>query len=204
MNILLIGDVHGKIKEYQNILDTTKSYDYSIQIGDFGFKKEHATADSSFKDKNYVLFGNHDYYPDLNKPHSLGDFGVFKESKLFYVRGAWSIDKAHRTGGLDWFKEEELDMATCERVIDAYKEALPDIMVTHDCPEEVFSHLHGSGTHQFKTRTGQLLQALWEIHQPLVWYFGHHHMSKTIELDKNHNTTIFKCLNELETTVVTI
>ena len=38
-SILIIGDVHGKLKEYHDIIKTHKGI--SIQVGDFGFRKEH-------------------------------------------------------------------------------------------------------------------------------------------------------------------
>jgi hypothetical protein len=41
--------------------------------------------------------------------------------------------------------------------------------------------------------TANLLQAMFEAHQPSVWFFGHHH----VRLNEVHDGTRFQCLPEL-------
>jgi hypothetical protein len=73
-------------------------------------------------------------------------------------------------------------------------------MITHDCPTSVALEMFlskglGFGDNkQIKTRTGEALQAMFEIHQPELWVFGHWHNTLKQEI----NGTIFQCLGELD------
>lgn len=58
MKLTIIGDVHVKIHEYKKIVDNCQ---FSICVGDFGFKKEWDWLQSNFGGSNhYVNPGNHD------------------------------------------------------------------------------------------------------------------------------------------------
>lgn len=46
-----------------------------------------------------------------------------------------------------------------------------------------------------KSITRNLLQSMFEEHQPKLWLFGHHHRSKRKEI----NGTEFICVKELQT-----
>jgi hypothetical protein len=46
----------------------------------------------------------------------------------------------------------------------------------------------------FNSSTGNLLDAIFEVHQPENWYFGHHHSSEI----KKIGNVVFQCLDELE------
>lgn len=195
MNILLIGDVHGKVKRYQSILRESE-YDLSIQLGDFGFQKEHdwhlSNVDS---DTNRILFGNHDYLPYVDMGHSVGDVAIIEDS-IFLVRGADSIDKNWRRQGIDWWPEEELAPWNWEVIAEKYETTKPRIVLSHDCPQsfypEVCMPIPGL---PYGSRTSQGLQSLLDLHRPELWVFGHHHKSITKAIDG----TTFRCLAELET-----
>lgn len=184
----IIGDVHGKVHQYHNLI---KDIDESIQIGDFGFKNQHDWFIKNVKGDHKILFGNHDYYPYLNKPYSLGDYSFIESMNCFTVRGAFSIDKHLRTEGRDWFRNEELSYIEGVNVVQSYEQLKPDIVISHDCPEFVKNQLV---TNPIRTITNDLLQALYEIHEPFLWIFGHYHLSLTIQ----ESITEFRCLNELE------
>lgn len=189
--MLIIGDVHGKLNDYQNIIEKHSS-DKSIQIGDFGFKKEHDWhIENIDPEKHKILFGNHDYYPYLNKPHSLGNFAYLEEDNIFCIRGAYSIDQALRLQGHSWFDNEELTYSEFQTVLDYFESVSPDIVITHDCPDSIRKKFFGIYD---KSITSTGLQACLEIHQPKLWIFGHHHQSikQTVE------NTEFVCLAELE------
>jgi hypothetical protein len=66
------------------------------------------------------------------------------------------------------------------------------MILSHDCPEIVCKQLFGYPDNN-KTRNG--LQTMFEIYQPKLWIFGHHHKS----IDTIIGDTRFICLNELET-----
>lgn len=187
--MLIIGDVHGKINRYNKIVNKTTMQ--TIQVGDFGFKTHHDWhIENIDPSKHKINFGNHDYYPYLNKPHSLSNYSVSGE--LMTVRGAYSIDQYKRTEGLDWFNNEELNYGEMQEAIDQYIDNKPKIMITHDCPQIIRQHLFGISE---KSITSNGLEAMFEIHKPDVWVFGHHHRSK----DVNILGTRFICLAELET-----
>ena len=75
-----------------------------------------------------------------------------------------------------------------------YEEKKPVVMVTHDCPLRVAPFIKGSNHYNDSSITQQALQAMWELHQPKLHIFGHHHVS----FDMVMNGTRFVCLAELE------
>lgn len=192
--LLLIGDVHGQINEYLNLVNSRKGY--SIQVGDFGFKKEHDWFLSNIDyTKNKINFGNNDDYSYLYEPHSLLNWSYCCESKVMTVRGALSIDTTQKTEYLNWWANEELNCEEMQKAIDFYNYNKPKIMITHDCPNDARCYLFGiTGT----SRTSNGLQSMFENHQPDIWVFGHHHRSRNEVI----NGTRFICLAELETIVI--
>jgi predicted phosphodiesterase len=192
--LLVIGDVHGKINDYWKLVKHRKGS--SIQVGDFGFKKQHDWFLSNIDySKNQINFGNHDDYSFLYEPHSLSDWSFANESKVMTVRGAYSIDKAYRTENKDWWINEELNYEEMQNAIDFYSLNKPKIMITHDCPDYARRYLFGT---RDKSITSNGLQQMFESHQPDIWVFGHHHRSK----NETINGTRFICLAELQTMVL--
>lgn len=194
MNLTLIGDVHGKVDKYKEIVDQC---DLSICVGDFGFEKK---WDWHSKNVDFschqINAGNHDYMPSVTRYEgSTKDYSYFPDLNLFTVRGAKSIDHFHRTEGLDWFVNEELTYNEGLVAFDAYVDCRPNIAVSHDCPQSVKMQLFG---YPDKTDTNQLLEAMFEAHQPKLWVFGHYHRSVDVVI----NGTRFICLNELETLTI--
>lgn len=195
--ILIIGDVHCKIKEYKKIIDSTELN--SIQVGDFGFREEHNWHSQEIDSlKHKINFGNHDYYPFLEYPYSLGNFSFLFESQVMTIRGAESIDKWKRKEGVDWFPEEENTYQVFEEIIELYLERKPKIIISHDCPKSIAENyfIYGEST----SRTTSAFQFMFENYQPELWVFGHYHESKTVV----ENNTKFICLNELETLEINI
>lgn len=202
MSILrLIGDQHNEYKKYLSLI---KDCDYSIQVGDLGLNysglRYICTNNYVFDtEKHKFLPGNHDCYEKSSidyykhQPNCLGDYGVYKipsmKDEIFFVRGAWSIDGEYRKshynarGHICWWEEEELSAGELNSAIDLYKEVKPRIMVTHEAPLSIvenftdpnFPTRFGYQPGVIKTKTGQALQAMFEIHQPQIWIFGHYH-----------------------------
>jgi len=107
----------------------------------------------------------------------------------------YSNDKAMRIEGRDWWDEEELFMKDSNAALDLYKKVKPRIVISHDCPEIAkIVLLTWRQKFNIPSRTNQLLQAMFEFHQPSFWYFAHYHISKKFVI---HNTQ-FQALNELE------
>lgn len=193
-DLLLIGDVHGKINSYWKIIQKHKKR--SIQLGDFGFKKEHEWhLENLDSDLHKVCFGNHDDPSFLNSPHSLGDYSFLEEYSLMSIRGAFSIDKITRTEGLDWWPNEEMSYGELSNCVDFYAEKKPKIVVSHSCPEEIRKELFGIFE---KSITSNAMQIMLSLHKPDLWVFGHHHLYK----NRTINGTKFICLPELETLMI--
>ena len=195
--ITLIGDLHGKYEKYHRILSREEENPYTLQIGDFGFKYD--TLRNVDHTKHLILPGNHDNYDTCyNYKHFLPDFGYminFNGIDFFYYRGANSIDKQYRTIGIDWWDNEEVKIENFMKARELYRDIKPNIMVTHDCPQDIAMQMLKPGQRVYENMTGWALQELLNIHQPKLWFFGHWHVSRTIQ----HGDTKFICLNELET-----
>lgn len=198
--IAVIGDVHQKFRPYNRILS---KYEYTIQIGDFGFN--YFVLDDKDSTKHKFFPGNHDNYDYCYEyPHCLGDYGSFSldNKDFFFIRGGFSIDKKYRMPGVDWFPNEELNLEECNNCLNLYKETKPDIVLSHECPDLVARLIGnpdvlrewGFNPETFQTKTQILLQQCFEYHQPKLWIFGHFH--KTWQ--QIVNNTHFICLNELE------
>lgn len=194
--LTFIGDPHGKVNEYKSI---TEKYKKTICVGDFGFKTQWEWHKKNIDPTHHWLVpGNHDYPPMFHEDFCLGDFAYMSWlGELFSVRGADSIDKHLRTEGIDWFANEELTYAEGMKCLDYYEKCQPKIVVSHDCPQSVMTSLFG---YPEKSRTRQLLEAMFEAHKPNLWVFGHHHKSKDVDI----LGTRFVCLAELETLTIEI
>ena len=182
----IIGDVHGNFNEYFNLIRREK-LDYSIQLGDFGFK--YPEIDQG----HHIIPGNHDDYSRLPS-YSLGDFGIREVGgfKFFFIRGASSVDYRSRGYFVDVWPNEELNYFESLKCLDLYEAEKPDFVLSHDCPQSILWNDYPPSF------TRKLLQELFEIHQPKAWCFGHHHVNKKISRDG----TIFNCVDVLNCLVV--
>jgi predicted phosphodiesterase len=190
--LLIIGDVHGKVDNYWKILQ--KHDGASIQLGDFGFNKHHKWHLKNIDNKKHqIVFGNHDDYTFVNKPHSLRNWAYTPQGyEIMTIRGAWSIDKHDRVEGKSWWANEELTYTEMEEAVDAFNYYKPKIVITHNCPYSVGDYLFGI---KDKSMTCNGFEIMLQNHQPDLWFFGHHHRSVNEEI----NGTRFICLAELET-----
>jgi hypothetical protein len=166
----------------------------------------HYSADDPHVNNGLNHFVVKDMVYHMNKftNHSLGQWGTWQipgvisknfSGKIFFVRGAWSIDYMYRTVGRDWFAEEELTQKQANQAIDDYINEKPDFVVSHCCPDEFVPNLqlpYSNGEH-VPTLTGAMLQAMFNAHKPKLWVFGHFHQNVTKEV----KGTTFVCLNEL-------
>lgn len=213
--LTIIGDVHGKIHEYHSI---TQNCSHSFQLGDFGFDKTLTAYGYLGIDATKHRFGqgNHDDHNLLIAGHFPAFVGRFGSNELnglkfFWVGGAASIDIGRRLEEwlqdrrkpLHWWSNEELtrkEMAACTA---SYEMARPSLVISHECPDFLRSHLHDDDTvvrmfgfqPGWASVTSQFLAELHAIHAPSMWVFGHHHRSWNMDYRGTH----FICLNELET-----
>jgi hypothetical protein len=199
--ITIIGDVHGKYKRYHEIIREKDRHEYTIQLGDFGF--DYSTLKNSDPKNHVFIGGNHDNYEVVNDvPNYLGDYGHmvnFNGINFFFFRGAYSIDRQYRTIGVDWWEQEQLKIEDFIKARELYRGVKPDIVLTHDCPQSLYPYLLPPGAKIYENITSWALEELFNIHQPKIWRFGHFHKSWNMTI----NGTNFRCLNELETEVLT-
>ena len=185
------GDAHGKLAQL------ARPGHPVVQVGDLGAgfvpAKEFREQVSKRGDFRFIR-GNHDDPAICRKdPRYLGDWGG---GAMFWVSGAWSIDRAWRVEGRDWWPDEELDAAQMRDAFDAYAEARPRLMITHEGPACLFEPGGPMPIRGYEpSATASLLQAMLDFHRPEAWIFGHHHVSRDFMLRK----TRFRCLAELET-----
>ena len=201
MSVTLIGDCHGKYKRYHEIIREKDRHEYTIQLGDFGFDY---TTLKNVDPKNHVFIGgNHDQYDIINDvPNYLGDYGYvnnFNGIDFFFFRGAYSIDRQYRTIGIDWWENEQVNIDQFMKARELYRSIKPEVMITHDCPQDIALQMLEPGQRAYENITSWALQELYNIHQPKLWFYGHWHRSVKIQ----HGNTQFVCLNELETYTLT-
>ncbi len=204
MTLRLISDVHGHHEQY---LELIHNVDYSLQLGDFGFDY---TVLTQVDPKRHRIFkGNHDNHDDNRWPHFLRRFGYnfFGGICFFHVSGAFSIDWKQRVdydqlnNTKSWWENEQLSYKELEQAVHAYEVIKPDLVITHDAPREASRTMFdnrvlknfGFNPDTFTTHTSEALQAMFEIHQPSRWFFGHFHKNITKEI----KGTTFRCLAEL-------
>lgn len=183
----IIGDVHGRVSEYQALADAAGK---SIQIGDMGlgFRGVHLEPNHRHK----FFRGNHDS-PQACRAHPnyMGDWGYDETLNLFWFAGADSIDRHLRREGVSWWRDEELSLDEWQRALDLYEQVRPSLVLSHDGPQLFIEA--GFGIRD-RSRTRQALQAAYELHQPEAWLFGHHHVRREFMSSEG---TLFVCLPEL-------
>ena len=184
----IIGDVHERIHEY---LAITAGADESIQIGDMGLGFKGVFLPLMTPSHKWFR-GNHDS-PQMCRAHPnyLGDWGYDAEKELFWFSGADSIDKHLRREGVSWWRDEELSVAEFERALELYEQVKPRVVLSHDGPQDFICAAFG--IHK-KSRTRQALQAAYDLHQPDLWIYGHHHVRREFVSPEG---TFFMCLPEL-------
>lgn len=200
----LIGDIHGEWELYhQTATDAiNEGCERTIQVGDFGIGFAgpywHDRADEFHWDGTHKFIrGNHDDPARCKKMAGWIPDGLV-ENDVMFIGGAWSIDHALRTEGVSWWPDEELSIAEFNTLIDIYAQVKPRVMIAHDAPTDVTYEmfvqtgiaLGGHKATKINTRTGQALQAMFDIHQPEEFYFGHWHHS----MKYKYGRTMFHCL----------
>ena len=200
---IFIGDIHGKFKQYNKII---KQHKNTIQVGDMGvgfrtlinydgaYKYSRNPPHALMVEQNaQFIRGNHDN-PEVCFRHSQWIRDGHVENDMMFVGGAFSIDRQWRHSGEDWWPDEELSDHQFAEIHNIYNVARPACMVTHDCPYFIYPMIHSHHFVDIPSRTPKALEAMWQIHKPKVWVFGHHHKS----FDQIVDGTRFVCLAELE------
>lgn len=207
--MLYIGDVHGKYAQYKRILKGSTGP--TVQVGDMGvgFRRSRGWREGEYSANppylrmkaggHRFIRGNHDN-PSVCRVHSQCIADGTVDGDQMYIGGAVSIDRASRTEGYDWWREEELSTPELNQLVDVYQQTKPRVMVTHDCPESLAVEMARLSSGVLKldphhsSRSRQAFESMWQSHSPELWVFGHWHHS----FDAVLNGTRFVCLAELE------
>jgi hypothetical protein len=226
----VIGDVHGKYVGNppleEGYVSIAKGAEYSLCVGDVGFNYNYL-VDNLDSNRHKAIGGNHDNYTavectvckgqkcetcemrghwfPLMSPHFLKDFGVLKIpdfEPIFYVRGAWSIDKLYRILNVSWWKDEELTKTQFGRTVVSYHEEKPEFVVTHTCPNSIIPYFfrgNSFGNTIQGSYTEAILNKMYNYHQPKKWIFGHWHIDwrQVVKHPETGKETEFICLKEL-------
>lgn len=199
--IKIIGDVHGKTGAYKRLVRDMAPGQRSIQVGDMGLGFSGVVL-HEMPDDHKFFRGNHDDPAKCRASnHYLGDYGFLPEDNLFYIAGAFSIDRAWRVEGESWWPDEELSYPKLWAAVKFYEEVKPKYVISHECPTAaaitLLSDMIGPYFDAKKdcanSRTSQAMQTMFESHRPSEWVFGHYHVSKSFEMFG----TKFTCVPEL-------
>lgn len=210
----IVGDVHSWITKgphgKPSYTDITQGCDYSIQLGDMSF--DYTILKGIDPDNHKFFPGNHDNFDTIDKsPHYTGArWGQWTLNNIpfFFCGCGFSLDWKSRlqhqyaTGEKIWWEEEQLSYTESHQCWEAYKALKPKLVITHEAPRSIANILSdpsvlrnfGYDPDTFTTSTSELLQSMFEDHQPEMWIFGHYHKSWNQEV----NRTWFRCLDELE------
>jgi len=203
--IVIIGDVHGKTQQYQKMLRQKYDGVRTLQIGDMGIGFKGVGLHEMPLNHRWFR-GNHDD-PEKCKQNVnyLGkdDFGFLPEDNLFWLAGAFSIDRIFRVEGVSWWSGEELSYNQLQAAIDLYKSVKPRFVISHEAPTVAAKNmLHTLSGDYFAakmdctmSRTAEALQVMFDAHQPEQWVFGHYHVDRSFVWQG----TKFTCVAELST-----
>jgi len=187
--------------------------EFVVQVGDFGIRwgGQSCPIHKYFMKRDrknrpgpiwYTCGGNHDNWDKWGQlAEKQSDSGDLKTVELapgcFYVvrgttidlagkkhlffGGAESIDKHTRSEGSTWWASETPSAEEFQKFFDAMDNDKPDVVVTHDAPLCVPIIRPGRDT----SPTPRNLQNVLNYcdHTPEFWYFGHHHVVESWEID---------------------
>ena len=183
--------------------------DYVIVLGDFGlYWKNNDTFKYWYdilQNKPWTtlwLDGNHENFDWINsmkvfewhggkvhKDESIihlmrGQVYDIEDKKIFVMGGADSVDKANRTEGISWWKEEIPNFSEINEAIDNLiaNENSVDYILTHTCPEELITKMFNLTPWPEFNNVERILQNLLGLKINFKrWFFGHWHEDKDYE-----------------------
>jgi hypothetical protein len=199
--IKIIGDVHGKTGDYKRLVRNMPPGQRSIQVGDMGIGF-HGVRLHQMSDDHKFFRGNHDNPAKCKASrHYLGDYGFIPQDNLFWIAGAFSIDRLWRTPMETWWPDEELSYPELADAISLYERVKPKYVSSHEAPQAAASILLAKLMGPYFTakadcmmsRTAGALQTMLDLHQPKEWVFGHYHVNDRFFF----RNTKFTCVPEL-------
>lgn len=201
--VVCIGDVHGKTGQYQKIIRQKYLDTPTIQLGDMGIGFPE-TGLHKMADHHKWFRGNHDNPAKCRKTHNyMGDYGYDWQRDIFWLAGAFSIDREWRVAGVSWWPDEELSYNELSMAIDLYGQVQPKFVVSHEAParagramlDTLMGPYFSAKAECCMSRTSEALQQMFQLHQPKEWVFGHYHVNRSFYV--GDYPTKFTCVAEL-------
>jgi hypothetical protein len=217
--IYITGDTHGiperfeQLKQYGEAAWTGN--DTLIICGDFGYLMRNTPAELQFLDelekKPYTICfcdGNHENFPAIfaypcedwngGKIHRIrkniihlmrGQIFTIEEKTFFVMGGAYSLDRASRTEGLTWWKEElptDAEYKEASANLGRYHNRV-DYVITHTAPTRIIYWMRKAPDPHDAPLTGFLEWVMYEVAYR-QWFFGHWHLDETF--DEKHRALL--------------
>lgn len=181
---IFVGDIHGKVEYLPRNVN-------AVQVGDMGVGFVDVPALPNIK----FIRGNHDN-PELCQTHPcyIGDWKLHQG--VLYIGGAGSIDRAWRTEGVDWWRNEELTNKQMLQLMEAIDPLFNEVtaVVAHDAPRQVYSTIIPGKPIIDRFGMPRFLDAVLERYRPKTWVCGHFHIRHTFK----DGATTFHVLGECE------
>lgn len=205
MKVGFLGDLHlsdpaSQANRYKLRAAIDNKPDLLIQIGDFSEDPlDYAELRDTDPERVKILGGNHEHWPELlSLPHCLAPAGCYETEegvRIFYLRGAYSIDSSRRKKGTWWPAHEQLHFEELYKAYLLYQKKLPHILVAHEASTEARQVLNLRGLRldvpfDIASPTQQTLDKMIEFNRPLLAVNGHWHL----QASKKKNGTRFRSL----------
>lgn len=199
---VILGDIHGKALPVEDAVHRAIKGGRAneiIQVGDFNLYRHASKLERMSKllvstaTTLYFLPGNHEDWPYLNSvsPNDepveiapnivylpIGTRGYIGTKSFVAVGGAYSVNQAGLTPGVDWFPDEELSPNQAYSIMEAGE---ADILFAHDCPVQysvplrpslrTWSEEEEKHSHNHRVKVGAVATAV----SPALTIHGHWH-----------------------------
>ena len=192
MRTLITGDVHNNFGLLNDLINKKKP-DGVICCGDFGYWPKFVNRTGGTQPLSSIKLqgaewirwcdGNHeDFWSLAQREKDEMEPGIFYMPRgstftlpdgrvILFMGGAYSIDKAWRKIGIDWFPEETITQKDLMDLPDVEV----DIFITHTCPSELVNDLRKGYPDKGEEPSNHALSELWKMYKPKLWFFGHWH-----------------------------
>lgn len=210
-DILVLGDIHGRFEELNKMLDTLTEDCVILVCGDFGYFPYINSIPklSTLRVKSHKIYfcpGNHEDWDSLDKITTspkiteiennvfycpFGSTLQIEQYNILFCGGAESVDWKVRTPGYDWFPQEGISYRDMSN-LPCPEEFNVNVVISHTCPYFCLPYLYLPFLHD-QSISDKCLEDVFQIYQPVRWYFGHFHRPVLFE----YQQTVFHSLNEI-------
>lgn len=186
----IVGRCDGDVVEYLNLIQRLE--DDTIQLGNFGLKRAYDSVLDYPLDVrcHNVLMSYNDYYPYVNYPISMGDYGFLGD--VGYIRGAEHprTTTCNRVfPGNNHFEdysdlcfpvEEQLNDWDFMRILEGFPARKPKILLSGEIPQVIYEQFTSD---RRSSNTRRNMDRLWDIWKPEKWITSNYNLSETRVVD---------------------